>query len=157
MFSLRAQQEKDYAVYANIIYRFTKYIDWPDNKKNGDFIIGIVGDTPLYDELKTFTVHKTAGNQKIIVKKFYLSSTDYDCHILFIAEDESNNLKKLAARTSGLSILFVSEFPGLATKGSCINFIVIDEHLKLEINKSNIEQRNMHIANELLQLGILIK
>ena len=30
----QAQQPMDYAVQANIIYRFTKYVDWPKNKKN---------------------------------------------------------------------------------------------------------------------------
>src|ERR1700704_3406195 len=37
-----AQQATDYAVQANIIYHFTKYIDWPGYKKSGDFIIGII-------------------------------------------------------------------------------------------------------------------
>src|SRR5688572_10003607 len=66
---LQANQPSSYAIQANIIYHLTKYIDWPDNKKSGDFIIGVIGDTPLYDELKSFLIKKTVGNQKIIVKK----------------------------------------------------------------------------------------
>src|SRR4051812_16053310 len=79
----------DYAVHANIIYRCTKYIDWPDYKKSGDFVIGIVGDSPLYDELKNFTANKTVGTQKIVIKKMSSSTSSYDCHILFISEEES--------------------------------------------------------------------
>lgn len=151
-----AQPATNYAVHANIIYRFTKYIEWPNNKKSGDFIIGIVGNSPLYDELKTFIANKTVGDQKIIIKKFSSSASAYNCHILFIGEDESGSLQKIAARTNGATLL-VSESPGLAYKGSCINFIIVDERLKLEINKNNIEQRNMHIASELLRLGTLIR
>ena len=62
--SVHAQQEKNYAVYANIIYRFTKYIDWPAEKKSGDFIIGVVGDTPLMEELKKVLLIK-----KWVIKK----------------------------------------------------------------------------------------
>jgi hypothetical protein len=152
-----AQPSTDYAIHANIIYRFTKYIDWPDNKKSGDFIIGIVGDSPLYDELVRFTDNKTVGNQKIVIKKFSSSANTYNCQILFISEEESSSLKKIITRVEGSPVLLVSESPGLARKGACINFAIVDDRLKLEINKNSIEQRNMHIASELLQLGILVK
>jgi len=156
-FTAHAQQPADYAIQANIIYRFTKYIDWPENKKTGDFIIGIVGDSPLTDELKSFIANKTVGNRKIVIKTFPSSAEAYPCHILFISEDESSSLKKIAARTSGSSLLLVSESEGLAQKGSCINFVIVADHLKLEINKNNIEERNLNIASELLQLGKLVK
>lgn len=156
-FTTHAQQPADYAIQANIIYRFTKYIDWPDNKKNGDFIIGVVGDSPLTDELKTFIANKTVGSRKIVIKNFTSSAEAYPCHILFISEDESSSLKKIASRTSGNPLLLVSESEGLAQKGACINFVIVADHLKLEINKNNIEERNLSIASELLQLGKLVK
>jgi len=152
-----AQQPGDYDIQANIIYRFTKYIDWPDGKKNGDFIIGLVGDSPLTDALTSFIVNKTAGNRKIIIKRFSTSSEIFNCHILFISEEESASLKKIALRTAGNPVLIVTESDGLALKGSCINFAITGDHLKLEINKNNIEQRDLSIASELLQLGKVVK
>ncbi|HSZ34117.1 MAG TPA: YfiR family protein [Puia sp.] len=153
----QAQQPMDYAVQANIIYRFTKYIEWPESKRTGDFIIGVVGDSPLSDQLQNFIANKTAGSRKIVIRKFSSSAEIFNCQILFISEDESDNLKKIAARTAGSPILLVSESDGLALKGACINFIIVSDHLKLEINKNNIEQRNLNIASELLQLGKLVK
>jgi len=153
---LRAQQEKDYAIHANIIYHFTKYIDWPDYKKSGDFIIGVIGDSPLYDELIVNMSNKTVGKQKIVIKRFSSGETSFFCHILFIGEDESSVLKKIALRTAGNPILLVSEEDGLARMGSCINFITVSDHLKLEINKNNIGQRGLSIASELLQLGKVV-
>ena len=156
-FKTYAQHETDYKIHANIIYRFTKYIDWPANKKSGDFTIGIIGDSPLYDDLKSLSADKKVGNQKIVVIKMSPSANSYNCHILFIGEEESGSLKRIANLTAGASILIVSESDGLARKGSCINFITVDERLKLEINKNNVEQRNLLIASELLELGIIIK
>jgi len=153
----QAQQEKDYSIHANIIYRFTKYIDWPSDKKKGDFVIGIVGDSPLYDVLKIFVASKMVGSQRIVIKKFSPSAQDFNCQILFICEEESSSLKKIALRTAGASILLVSEKDGLASKGSCVNFIIVSDHLKLEINKTNIEQRNLSVATELLNLGLVVK
>jgi YfiR/HmsC-like len=152
-----AQHETDYKVQANIIYRFTKYIDWPVNKKNGDFIIGVIGESPLYDDLKSLSANKTVGSQRIVVVKMSSTAASYDCHMLFIGEEESSNLKRIVSLTAHAPILIISESDGLARKGSCINFITVDERLKLEINKSNVEQRNLGIASELLELGIIIK
>ena len=152
-----AQHETDYKIQANIIYRFTKYIDWPVNKKAGDFVIGVVGESPLYDELKNLSASKTVGSQRIVVVRMSPKATSYDCQMLFISEEESSSLKKIALLTAGAPILLISESDGLARKGACINFITVDERLKLEINKSNVEQRNLGIASELLELGIIIK
>jgi hypothetical protein len=155
--SSQAQQASDYAVHANILYRFTKYIDWPEEKKSGDFIIAVLGDTPLYEELKTSMINKKVGNQKIIIKKFSGGATDFNCHILFISEDESSNIRKISSKTAGASVLLVSESEGLAQKGSCINFVIAADRLKLEINKANVEARQLGIASELLQLGKIVK
>lgn len=158
LFSLfQAWAQNAYAVHANIIYRFTKYINWPDDKKTGDFVIGVVGDTPLYEELKIFTSNKTAAGQPFVIKKFAASASSYHCHILFVGDDESGNVKRIAANTAGTPTLLVTESEGLSRKGSCINFIIVDDHLKLEINKNNIEHRSLDIASELLSLGIIVK
>jgi hypothetical protein len=150
-------QDKNYAVYANIIYRFTKYVDWPGNKKTGDFIIGIVGDSPLYDDLKTFIANKTVGDRKIEVTRVSPSATSYSCQLLFITEQESGSVRRIAQVTAREPILIVSESNGLARKGACINFATVEDHLKLEINKSAIDQRNLRIASELLELATIIK
>ena len=153
----QAWAQNTYAIHANIIYRFTKYINWPDDKKSGEFIIGVVGDTPLYDELKNFTVNKSAAGQPIVVKKFSSSAAAYNCHILFVSDEESGSVKRIAACTAGTPTLLVSETEGVIRKGSCINFVVVDDHLKLEISKVNIEKRGLEIATELLSLGIIVK
>jgi hypothetical protein len=152
-----AWAQNAYAVHANIIYRFTKYINWPDEKKTGDFVIGVIGDTPLYDELKIFISNKTASGQPFVIKKYSTTASLYDCHILFVSDDESESVKRIAANTAGTSTLLVTESEGLSRKGSCINFVIVDDRLKLEINKSNIERRSLDIASELLSLGIIVK
>lgn len=154
---LQAWSQTTYAVHANIIYHFTKYINWPNEKKTGDFVIGMVGDTPLYDELRNFTSNKTAAGQRIVIKKFSGAASSYNCHILFVSDEESESIKRIATITAGTPTLLVTESEGVTRKGSCINFIIVDDHLKLEINKNNIERRGLDIATELLNLGIIVK
>lgn len=154
---VQAQDEVDYAVHANIIYHFTKYIDWPATKKTGDFIIGVTGDSPLYDELLKLVKNKKVGNQDIAVKKFSSSAATFNCHILFISDEVSGKIKKILNLTGNTPLLLVSESEGMAEVGSCINFTIVKEKLKLEINKANIENRGLNIASELLKLGTIVR
>jgi len=156
-FNGQAQHTIDYSVHANIIYHFTKYIDWPPDRKAGDFVIGVVGETPLFEELKKIMVNKKAGSQKIAIRYFSPTQTSYDCHILFLSEEESGSLKKITLRTQNNPVLLIGEEEGSASKGACISFNVVSERLKLEINKNNIQHRDLSIANELLRLGTLVK
>jgi hypothetical protein len=149
-------QATDYKVHANIIYRFTKYIEWPRNKQAGDFLIGIVSDSPLYEELSSLTANKSVGDQRIVIKKFSAGAAAYNCSILFISQDESRNLKRIALVTTNQPVLLITEDNGLAKKGACINFIIVDDRLKLEINKNNILSRNMNVASELLKLATIV-
>jgi hypothetical protein len=155
--TLKAQTGIDYSVHANIIYHFTKYINWPDNTKSGDFVIGVIGETPLFEELQNATLNKKAGNQKIVIKSFSGKQSFYDCQILFISEDESSCLKNVSTVTHEKPVLIVTERKGLALAGSCINFTIVNSRLKLEINKDNIEKRNLKIASELLSLGTIVQ
>src|SRR5689334_23009706 len=73
----QAWAQNAYAVHANIIYHFTKYINWPADKKTGEFVIGVVGDTPLYDELKNITSKRSAAGQPIVVKRFTANTSAF--------------------------------------------------------------------------------
>src|SRR6186713_521143 len=102
---VKAQPSIDYSVHANIIYHFSKYIDWPDDQKNGDFVIGVAGDSRIFEALQEATRNKTVGNQDIIVKRFSSTQSSYDCQILFISEDESYLLKRITLLIQGMSVL----------------------------------------------------
>ncbi|HYF31069.1 MAG TPA: YfiR family protein [Chitinophagaceae bacterium] len=154
---VQAQDDVNYAVHANIIYHFTKYIDWPPPAKNGDFTIGIVGETPVYDQLRKAVTGKRVGNQNITLKRFSSAEPSFGCQILFIGDDVAGSFKKIVSNTLNEPVLLVSESRGLARRGSCINFSIINDKLALEINQDNIQQRNLRIASELLQLGVRVK
>ena len=36
---------------ANFIYNFTKFFDWPQTEKSGDFVIGVLGSKSLFTNL----------------------------------------------------------------------------------------------------------
>ena len=65
-------------------------------------------------------------------------------------------INKIASRTGGEPILLVTEDYGSRTDKICMHFAINDEKLSLEINKMNIRDRHLRIANELLELAKVI-
>jgi len=139
------------------LYNFTKYIEWPTQYKKGNFVIGLLGaSSSLASELDKMAQSKTVGDQKFQIKK-YTSTTGLDgCHILFVAPDCSIPFSEVTSKLKGKSTLIVTERSGLAKQGSAINFVIVDNKQKFELNKGNAEKYNLKVANSLSQLAIVI-
>src|SRR5690606_31601379 len=50
--SLHAQTT-NYKTYSVFLYSFTKYIEWPQDAREGDFVIAVVGNQKLLQEMQT--------------------------------------------------------------------------------------------------------
>lgn len=141
-------------MHAMFIYHFTKYINWPENDSNGEFTIGILGKSPLKEELQLLLKNKTINNQKVSIRPLKETSDDNKfCDIIFIAESESNAIKTISSMVEHHPVLLITEKQGLIQKGAAINFLVINEKLRFEISKTCITNHNLKVSNELLKLA----
>jgi Fe-S cluster assembly iron-binding protein IscA len=139
---------------AMFIYSFATLIDWPEDYRKGNFIIGVLGtSTDVYDELNAKYSGKAIGSQEIVVKKF-ASRTDIDkAHILFLASDKSDQITSLATQLKSKSTLIVTEKEGYLSKGAVINFVLDGSKQSFEISKSNAKKYNLVIASKLTGLA----
>jgi hypothetical protein len=140
------------------LYNFTKYIEWPQEYKQGDFVIGILGGGAdnLKKELAKLASTKKAGIQNIVIKTFGSVAEIEKCHMLFIPETKSSLLEDASMKCKKTSTLIVTEKDGLAKKGSAINFVVKDNKQNFELNKGNIEKYNLNVSSSLLSLAIQV-
>lgn len=148
-------QETDYKVYTLFLYNFMKYVEWPD--ATGDFVIGVVGDSPIKQELMTLAETKKAKGRKIVVKVISTPEEALACSMVFIPSTKSSQLKPIAEKIKGKPVLIVAEREGLAKKGAAISFAINeDDALRFDFNKSVLESQSLKIANLLIQLGELV-
>ena len=143
---------------ASYIYNFTKYINWPDKYKEGNFVIGVLGTSTFYNDLTALLSTKTVGSQKFEIKSFTSAeSVSGICHILFVPVENSSMLPDVLKKMKGKSTLIVTEKPGLAKQGSAINFVVENNKQKFELNKSNIEKYSLKVSSTLTSLAIAVE
>ena len=157
--SLNAQQNPSSAAKAlkvkmksMFIYQFAKNVYWPKAYTTGDFTIGIYGNEDLYNLLNTSFKDKMNGSQKIKFD-FYQSTTEIsDCHLLFVSADEKESLATVKKILKDKTLL-VTEGQDLATTGSMINFVYVQNRLKFQINKSKAEKKDFTIGQTLTKLA----
>lgn len=145
-------------IKATFIYNFTKYIDWPEKYKEGNFVIGVLGATSFYNDLTTLLSKKSVGKQTFEIKSYTNSeSITGVCHILFITAENSGQLPDVLKKMKGKSTLIVTEKSGLVKQGSGINFVVDNNKQRFELNKTNIEKYDMKVSSTLASLAVSVE
>jgi hypothetical protein len=153
-FVLKATAQVNYKIHSLFMYKFTQYIEWPSN--SGDFVIGVVGNSPITSELEAIAATKKVDTRNIVVKKMSASSDFSGCQMVFISEGQSSNITTIATKLQGKPVLLVSESPGAAKKGSGINFVIVDDKMKFELNKGAVEKQGLKVSGDLTKLAIVV-
>ena len=149
--STRAQDEKFKALF---MYNFTKYIEWPQTKQSGDFVIGVLGNSAIVSELNAIASKKTVGAQNIKVKEVAASDELTKLHILFVAEDKSGHVDEIAEKVKGKGVVLITDKAGLAKTKSGINYVKEDGKQKFEVSNKHLTEEGVKVSSQLLSLGI---
>ncbi|MCU0430460.1 MAG: YfiR family protein [Cytophagaceae bacterium] len=147
----------NYKLHSIFIYKFTQYIEWPDKASGGEFVIAVVGSSPIQAELEGLAATKKVGAKNIVVKKLTPSSDFSTCHIIFLAEGQSSHLSSIAGKVVGKPILFISEVTNGAKKGAGINLIIVDDKMKFEMNKGSVEKQGLKVSGDLVKLAVQVE
>ena len=138
---------------ALFIYNFSRLIEWPANYKSGPFVIGVIGSSPIVEQLKTFTSGKQVGTQPITVKSFGSPAEISTCHILFVPFSETKYMPNIIPQVSSKSTLIISEKNDAIEQGAAINFVVIGDKLKFELSPNNAQKYNIKLSSKLNEMA----
>ena len=151
-----AQERSAEEVYSMMVYNFTKYVQWPDHAGAGEFVIGVVGSNEIYKTLSAWYSGKPRGSKTYVIKKFNSASEVTDCHVVYIDKSKSSEFDIVNEKVKGKGTLVITDKNGLGAKGSAINFKMIDNKLKFELNQKVIEASNLKVSGALTSMAILI-
>jgi hypothetical protein len=151
-----AQERPMHEVYSMMVYNFTKYVQWPDHSESGEFVIGVIGNTDLYNTLNTWYGGKPRGGKMYVIKKFTSAAEVTNCHVVFVDKTKSGEFDAVNSRVKGKGTLVITDKAGLGEKGSGINFKNVDNKLKFELNQRALEASNLKVSGTLTSMAILI-
>lgn len=138
---------------AMFIYNFSRLIEWPASYKSGQFVIGVIGSSATFNELKNYTANKSVGSQQISVKKFSSTSEIGQCHILFVPFSKTKTMSEITAALGSKSTLLICEKNGAIELGAALNFVVVGDKLKFEVSTSNATSKNIKMSSKLNEMA----
>ena len=152
MTAQKSARVKEYDLKAAFLYRFIDYIDWGGNSKNKLISIDILGECPIAKSLTDIT-----NSNKIDVKVFSNLNEMGLCNILFVPKNSPIPIETILSAYSKKPVLIVSEQKGYGHKGTHMNFVIVDDKLKFEINLVALKKDGIGISSFLLQHGIIVE
>jgi hypothetical protein len=146
-----SQEEKYIGLF---VYNFTKYFDWPESKKTGDFVIEVIGHESVFDELTRITEGKKIGSQNLIIKNLNsIQEMSNNAHMVFVGHWQSRFMNDVLQKINNKPVLVISEMEGMLDQGSDINFVIREGTIKFEMKISNVTSRQIKIDPRIRELA----
>lgn len=154
--SLRAQSaaSKEYQVKAAFLYNFFQFVEWPPDafpQAQSPLVIGIIGDDPFGSSLNEIVSGEKVNNRPLVIQHYHRPEEIKVCHILFVCQSESPEMKDLIAGLKNRNILTVSDIEGFTKAGGIIRFVTENNKIRFRINTEAARAANLEISSKLLR------
>jgi hypothetical protein len=155
--------DREPEIKAAYLYNFGRYVEWPgaampvDESGSPDFVIGVVGDSPVIAPLRTIAASKKVGGRAILVRQFKAASDFHACQELFVPAGQDPELvAAILKKARATPTLIVGEEEGFALKQGQIGFYTDQNNMKFEINAGAAAKAGLKISSKLLSLGRIV-
>lgn len=151
-----AQERPTHEIHAAMLYNFIKYVQWPNESEGGEFVVGVMGEDDVFNTLKQWYDGKPKGSKKYVIKKLASAADAATCQVVYLGKSKSREFENIKNSITGKPILTVTDGNGLGSKGSCINFKIVEGKLKFELNQSMVTSSNLKVSGQLTSMAIVI-
>jgi hypothetical protein len=151
--------ELEYPVKAQVIERFTRFIDWPDQVFAGPdapFVLCVVGSSPIEPYLERIA-QRRLKDRRVELRRLKPGADAGVCQLLFLASSERSRIKQTVNKLSGKPVLTVGDTEGYAREGVLINLMLDEEgHVRFEICSTELRKSGLNVSAQLLRLARMV-
>jgi hypothetical protein len=166
-----APNTSEYKMKAAYIYKFLQFVQLPETRRADDkgkelktLVVGVTDKNllPHFRAVignKEVTQHETTyriGVEHIDIKQLTNKNEMLELDVLFIKDTSNYDPRKLFETTVAHGILTFSETEDFIETGGNVNFVVVKNKLKFEINTGSTQQTGIKMRSQLLKLAIKI-
>jgi hypothetical protein len=116
-----------------------------------------VGRDPFGTALDDVVKGKSINGRGFLIKRFKSGEDAAACHIVFISTSEKSRVRSILDRLQGISILTVSDIPGFCQGGGMIDFELLDQKIRFEINPEAAERAGLKVSSKLLNVAKIVR
>lgn len=150
----------EYEVKAAYLYNFGRFVEWPPKSTPaGDtsFPICVLGHDPFGNTLDAALAGETIDGRTLIAKRILKPQDAENCRILFISSSEEGQLTEILATLDRSAVLTVSDIPQFVSRGGIIQFNLVENRVRFEINLTSAERAGLTMSSQLLKLATRVR
>lgn len=157
--SCRAQdsdQRAEYQVKAAFLYKFAGYVEWPPGAigpPEAPFTIGVMGAETLEAELLQVVNGRILNGRNVVVRRLKPGEPLAGVHMLFVGQADATTPSRLQQLRQQRPVLIVTEAEGALERGSMVNFVIVERHVRFEIALETAERSGLRLSSRLLAVA----
>lgn len=148
----------EYDVKAAYLFNFGKFVKWPatpNQPPRTSFVICVLGQDHFGGALDKVVSGERINSLPVTVKHVNAVEQAASCQILFIDRSEQRRLDSLLSALN-LGVLTVSDMPGFLNHGGMIEFQLINDRVRFEVNLSAAEKSGLSLSSDLLKVAVRV-
>ncbi len=154
-----SRYSREYQIKAAFLFNFARFVEWPAaafGSSDSPLSLCVLGEDPFGSALD-----ETVRGEKVRDRRLEVRRTsevvDLDaCQLVFVSASERSRLAEILSALGSRSVLTVGEVEEFAARGGVINFVLVDNRVRFEINPGAAKRSGLKISSELLRLGRIV-
>jgi hypothetical protein len=146
-------------IKAAFLYNFFLFVNWPSLPER-TVTIGILGKDPFGKSFLEVENQLVKGlNKQLSINRLgpYTPGMDLtQCQILFVSSSEKENWEKIFLQLAGKPVLTVGDQKGFLEAGGMMNFLLVQNKIRWEINRAPLNQSGLRLDSQLLESAVRI-
>jgi hypothetical protein len=150
----RLPQAED-RIKAAFLYNFTKFVEWPPAALAPDrpFHVCLTAGPTVTGEIETMLRGESVRNLPVLLTAHAPGNPAAACHVFYFGTEESERAAKTIAALKNGPVLTVGEGTAFVERGGMIAFVLEDNRVKFDINKTAIDRVGLVVSSKLLRVA----
>jgi hypothetical protein len=141
----------EYQLKSDFIYNFATYVDWPDTVGRS-LVLCVAAPQAVVGHFASLA-GRPVGNMTISLRRLDHETSPAGCHILFVTESESDDLKARLSSLGDGRMLTVTESETRVKQGAMVGLLVEDKRVAFVVNTDAAKAAGIDINSRLLRLA----
>jgi hypothetical protein len=157
---ISASNPSEYEVKAAYLYNFGRFVEWPPDVPLGTadtFTICVMGRDPFGSALDTTISGEKIGGKTVVARRISGSGEATDCRILFVSASEDKQVKEILSTLGKQRVLTVSDLPQFIQQGGMVQFVLVNERVRFEINLAATHEAGLNLSSQLLKVAVEVR
>ncbi|MES9829554.1 MAG: YfiR family protein [Candidatus Thiodiazotropha sp.] len=149
----------EYRLKAALIYRLTKFVEWPVlylNQHQRSFGVCLLGEDEFGNALDELEERKVRGLPISVYRFSQSGDINKQCQIVFISNSKRAFVRQILQRMQGIPILTLSDMAEFAEQGGMLQFTTGKNRIGFIINLESAKQSSLTIAAPLVELSTVV-